>query len=163
MPEESKLPPLLSRLGPAPGGQTKSRRRRGRGPGSGLGKTGGKGQKGQKARHPGNFSHLGFEGGQMPLQRRLPKIGFKNPFRQDYQVVNLAALESVPGSEINPESLSRRGLVRKAKSANPVKLLGEGEVSRALSVSVHAVSASARAKIERAGGSVRLIGTAKGD
>lgn len=137
----------LHELTPAKGSKH-SRKRVGRGPGSGLGKTAGKGHKGQKSRS--GYSRLaGFEGGQMPLVRRVPKRGFTNLFKTTYAVVNLHQLEDFDG-EVTPESLVERGLVR---SGARVKVLGDGEVSRPLTVVAHKFSRSARAKIEAAGGS----------
>ena len=140
----------LSTLRPVPGSH-RSRKRVGRGPGSGLGKTSGKGQKGQKARSGGN-TNTGFEGGQMPMYRRLPKRGFTNPFKVTYLAVNLRDLDRVVGDEVSPDSLQAAGILRRA--TDPVKLLGHGEIGRALVVKVLHASASARAKIEAAGGRV---------
>jgi large subunit ribosomal protein L15 len=145
----------LSNLG-RPEGAHRSRKRLGRGPGSGLGKTSGKGNKGHKAR-TGGGTHPWFEGGQMPLQRRVPKRGFKNPFRTEYQVVNVAVLAALSEEEITPELLHANRLVD-VGSGKPVKILGDGEIGRKIKVHAHAVSAAARAKIEAAGGSVELIG-----
>jgi large subunit ribosomal protein L15 len=140
----------LSNLSPAPG-STQARKRVGRGPGSGLGKTSGKGHKGHKAR-TGGGTNPGFEGGQMPMYRRLPKRGFTNPFKVTAQVVNLADLKKVATTEVSPETLYSAGLVAKADTR--VKLLGTGEADRAYTVRGVALSASARAKIEAAGGSI---------
>jgi large subunit ribosomal protein L15 len=140
----------LSTLRPVPGSH-RSRKRVGRGPGSGLGKTSGKGQKGQKARSGGN-TNTGFEGGQMPMYRRLPKRGFTNPFKVTYLAVNLRDLDRVVGDEVSPDSLQAAGILRRA--TDPVKLLGHGEIGRALVVKGLHASASARAKIEAAGGRV---------
>ncbi|MGH7523439.1 MAG: 50S ribosomal protein L15 [Gemmatimonadales bacterium] len=140
----------LSTLRPVAGSH-RSRKRVGRGPGSGLGKTSGKGHKGQKARSGGN-TNTGFEGGQMPMYRRLPKRGFTNPFKVTYLAVNLRDLERISGDEISPESLMAAGITRKVSA--PVKLLGHGEIGRALVVKGVRASASARAKIEAAGGRV---------
>jgi large subunit ribosomal protein L15 len=137
----------LHELTPAKGSKH-SRKRVGRGPGSGLGKTAGKGHKGQKSRS--GYSRLaGFEGGQMPLVRRVPKRGFTNLFKTTYSVVNLNQLGDFEG-EVTPESLVARGIVR---SGARVKVLGDGELSRPLTVVAHKFSRSARAKIEAAGGS----------
>jgi len=144
----------LHDLKPAQGSH-RARKRVGRGPGSGLGKTSGRGQKGQKARSGGAVAR-GFEGGQMPLQRRIPKRGFSPLNRVEYAVVNLRDLDRLEVQDITPESLRSVGLV--GKKALPVKVLGTGEVSRAFTVKVHAVSAGARAKIEAAGGTVALVG-----
>jgi large subunit ribosomal protein L15 len=140
----------LSNLRPVPGSH-RSRKRVGRGPGSGLGKTSGKGNKGQKARSGGN-TNTGFEGGQMPMYRRLPKRGFTNPFKVTYLAVNLRDLDKHTGNDVSPESLAQAGLLRKA--SDPVKLLGHGDIGRALNVTGVRMSASARAKIEAAGGRV---------
>jgi large subunit ribosomal protein L15 len=144
----------LHDLKPAPGSHRKSKRV-GRGHGSGKGKTSGKGMMGQKARSgPNPYPH--FEGGQNPLVRRMPyKRGFTNIFRVEYTVVNLEKLADWNGGEITPEALRDAGVIKNLKQ--PVKVLGDGDVSTALNVRVHKVSASARAKIEAAGGSVQLI------
>ena len=140
----------LSTLRPVAGSH-RSRKRVGRGPGSGLGKTSGKGHKGQKARSGGN-TNTGFEGGKMPMYRRLPKRGFTNPFKVTYLAVNLRDLDRLSGDEVSPESLTAAGIMRKA--SEPVKLLGHGDIARALVVKGVRASASARAKIEAAGGRV---------
>jgi large subunit ribosomal protein L15 len=140
----------LSTLKPADGA-THYRKRLGRGPGSGLGKTSGKGHKGQKAR-AGKTVNPGFEGGQMPMFRRMPKRGFTNPFKVTAQPVNVKDLVKVTAPEVNPETLHTAGLISKA--GQPVKVLGTGEVSRAFVLRGVAVSASARAKIEQAGGRI---------
>jgi len=140
----------LSTLKPA-AGATHYRKRVGRGPGSGLGKTSGKGHKGQKAR-TGKTVNPGFEGGQMPMFRRMPKRGFTNPFKVTAQPVNLKDLAKVTAPEVNPETLHTAGLISKA--GQPAKILGTGEVSRAYVLRGVAVSASARAKIEQAGGRI---------
>ena len=140
----------LSTLTPSPG-STQARKRVGRGPGSGLGKTSGKGNKGHKAR-TGGGTNPGFEGGQMPLYRRLPKRGFTNPFRIETQVVNLTDLKKVSVGDISPETLYSAGLIGKPDSK--VKLLGTGEADRSYTVRGVALSASARAKIEAAGGKI---------
>jgi large subunit ribosomal protein L15 len=139
----------LHELSPAKGSKH-SKKRVGRGPGSGLGKTAGRGEKGQKSR-TGYSSRPGFEGGQMPLVRRVPKRGFTNIFKTEYAVVNLSQLAELEGPEggITPESLKEAGLVR---SGRPVKVLGDGEIGKALRVTAHKFSKSARAKIEAAGG-----------
>jgi large subunit ribosomal protein L15 len=142
-------------LKPAPGA-TRTRRRVGRGPGSGAGKTAGKGHKGQKSRS-GYSRRFGFEGGQMPLVRRLPKRGFTNNFRIEFQVVNLRDLERVfgNGDVVSPESLVDKGLVR--KSAQPVKILGSGELTKKLSVKAHKFSTAAQSSIEKVGGSCEVV------
>jgi large subunit ribosomal protein L15 len=140
----------LSTLRPARG-STASRKRVGRGPGSGLGKTSGKGHKGHKAR-TGGSTNPGFEGGQMPMYRRLPKRGFTNPFKVTAQPVNLRQLVKLTVLDVSPETLYAAGLIGKAGA--PVKLLGTGEADRAYTVRGVTLSASARAKIEAAGGSI---------
>jgi large subunit ribosomal protein L15 len=143
----------LHELRPAPGSH-RNRKRIGRGPGSGTGKTSGRGQKGQKARSGASIP-AGFEGGQMPLQRRIPKGGFTPLRRVEFQVVNVRTLDEMSESEITPEVLKARGLIGSVKE--PVKVLGTGDVSRALTVSAHAFSETARRKIEAAGGSTTKI------
>lgn len=141
----------LHELSPAPGSKT-TKKRIGRGPGSGQGKTAGRGHKGQRSR-AGFSQRLGFEGGQMPLVRRVPKRGFKNPFRKEYEIVNIASLVSLEG-EITPELLISAGLVR---SGRPIKVLGNGEIDRSVVVTAHSFSAGAREKIEAAGGTCEVI------
>lgn len=143
----------LHELSPAKGSKH-ARKRLGRGPGSGTGKTAGRGEKGQKSRS-GHTHRPGFEGGQMPLVRRVPKRGFTNIWRTEYTVVNLSQLEQLAvtatgGDEVTPDLLVARGLARRGR---PVKVLGVGEVGRAYKVKAHRFSKSARAKIEAAGGS----------
>ena len=146
----------LSDLKPAIGA-TKKRKRVGRGDGSGNGKTAGRGHKGQGAR-AGGGTRPGFEGGQMPLQRRIPKRGFHNPFRVDAAVINLSQLETfVSGSDVTPEVLARQGLLRGKNKR--VKVLGDGTLSKALNVKAHGFSAKAKEKIEAAGGKAELITT----
>jgi large subunit ribosomal protein L15 len=143
----------LHNLAPARGSH-RERKRLGRGPGSGTGKTSGKGHKGSKARtgHGGpGGGKPGFEGGQMPLTRRIPKRGFTSPFRQEPQVVRLGDLEQIPG-DVTPESLAAAGLVRPKKG--PVKVLANGRVTRAVTVRGIKLSAGAREKIVAAGGRV---------
>ena len=143
----------LHHLRPAEGA-VRDRKRVGRGKAAGQGKTAGRGTKGYLARHN---KKLGFEGGQTPLQRRVPKLkGFTNPNRQEWAIINVERLGRVfdAGSEVTPEALRERGLVRKSR---PVKVLGGGDLDRALTVRAHAVSAAARAKIEAAGGSVEVV------
>ena len=135
----------------APRGATTTPKRKGRGPGSGLGKTAGRGHKGQRARKSGNV-RPGFEGGQMPLVRRVPKRGFTNPFRVAAQPVNLRDLAKLTGTEVTPASLMAAGLISRAD--RPVKVLGTGDASRAYAVTGCLISASAKEKIERAGGKV---------
>ena len=135
-------------------GATRSRKRVGRGPGSGHGKTAGRGNKGQKSRS-GYRHQRGFEGGQMPLHRRVPKRGFTNIFRTEYDVVNLGALDVFEaGDSITPEKLAERRL---ARARRPVKILGDGELKKPLTVSAHKVSASARSRIEAAGGTCEIL------
>lgn len=138
----------LSTLKPAAGSR-KSTKRKGRGEGSGNGTTAGRGNKGQKARS-GAKHHAWFEGGQMPLQRRVPKRGFTNIFRQEIQVVNLDALAIIEEAVINAEIMKQYGLIKKADQ--PVKVLGSGELDKAIEISADAFSASAIEKIEKAGG-----------
>ena len=150
-----KYVPILSRLRPARGA-VKTKRRKGRGPGSGLGKTAGKGQKGQKARHPGAFSKLAFEGGQLPLQRRLPKVGFWNPFSRNLATVNLRDLAVFDASSVvDAEALRGKRLVR--GQFDGVKVLGNGDIDRPLTIRAHAFSATAKEKIEKAGGKAEVI------
>ncbi|MEN8661924.1 MAG: 50S ribosomal protein L15 [Lentimonas sp.] len=131
-------------------GATHPTKRLGRGEGSGHGKTSGKGHKGQKARSGGGI-RIGFEGGQMPLYRKLPRRGFNNfNFKVSYQLVNVGQLEKLEGDTVDRESLVKAGLIRDNKQG--VKLLGDGELSKAYTVSVCKVSASAKSKIEAAGG-----------
>jgi large subunit ribosomal protein L15 len=143
----------LHHLRPAPG-STRPRKRVGRGRAAGQGKTAGRGTKGWGARHN---PKPGFEGGQMPLQRRVPKLkGFTNPNRVTFAVVNLDVLAErfEAGQEVTPQALLERGMVRKGM---PVKVLGRGDLDRSLTVRAHAVSATARDKIERAGGTVETL------
>jgi len=142
------------RLAPAPGAK-KRNKRVGRGVGSGHGKTSCRGGKGQTARSGGSIAP-GFEGGQMPLQRRLPKRGFHNPFRTAYEVVNVGQLAAFDaGAEVTPEALQGRRLLRRGRLL--LKVLGDGTLSHGLTVRAHAVSAAARQKIEAAGGRVEII------
>jgi len=145
----------LSNLKPAKG-STQARKRVGRGPGSGLGKTSGRGEKGQKSRS--GFSHRpGFEGGQMPLHRRVPKRGFSNArFRKEYTELNLDQLEAFEaGTIVTPEVLLKNGLIRKLRDG--VKVLGRGELTKALTVRAHRFSATAQERITAAGGKAELI------
>ena len=144
----------LEDLKPAEGA-TKRAKRVGRGVGSGSGKTAGKGHKGQKARS-GGVKGAGFEGGQMPLQRRIPKRGFTNIFRREYAVVNLSALEKIGGTDpLTPETLMQNGLIKNLKTG--VKVLGTGELKSALTVRAHKFSKSALEKIQAAGGKAEVI------
>lgn len=138
-------------------GAVKDDYRKGRGPGSGNGKTAGRGSKGQKARSGGG-TRIGFEGGQMPLQRRLPKRGFTNIFKKDYTIVNidtLAGIEVDAGTMITPELLLEKGVIRKV--VDGVKVLGRGEIAKAVNVSAHVFSKTAKEKIEAAGGKAEVI------
>lgn len=141
-----------------PAGANKDRKRVGRGHGSGHGKTAGRGTKGQKARTGGNISPR-FQGGQTPIQQQLPyKRGFTNIWKARYNVVNLSQLDNdqvETGSQITPDSLHQMGIMR--NSTLPLKILGDGDLGRALHITAHKVSESARQKIEAAGGSVTLI------
>ena len=137
-----------------------SRHRRkivGRGPGSGHGMTSGRGEKGQKARSGGG-TRPGFEGGQLPLHRRVPKRGFVSLFRKEYEILNVKDLERfAPGTAVTPASLAAAGMVRVASAA--VKILGEGSLSKTLTVSAHRFSKTAEEKIRAAGGTVEVIGS----
>ncbi len=145
----------LNNLHPSEG-STHKKKRRGRGPGSGNGKTGGRGHKGQKSRS-GYSRRAGFEGGQMPLQRRLPKRGFTNIFKKDWIEVRLSTLETNfdDGDEVTQEILRERGLIKKAK--HDLVILGNGEVTKKLNISAHRFTKSAKDKIEGAGGTATLI------
>jgi large subunit ribosomal protein L15 len=146
----------LSDLTPAQG-SNKKRKRVGRGSGSGHGKTSCRGHKGQGARSGGG-TRPGFEGGQMPLQRRLPKRGFHNPFRAEFAVVNLGQLETFPsGSEITPELLAGKGFLRGKNQR--VKILGDGTLTKPLMIKAHGFSAKAKEKIEACGGKLELLRT----
>ncbi|HEX8116523.1 MAG TPA: 50S ribosomal protein L15 [Pyrinomonadaceae bacterium] len=145
----------LNNLKPA-AGSTHKKKRVGRGPGSGLGKTAGRGNKGQKSRS-GYSGKVGFEGGQMPLQRRLPKRGFTNIFKKQWIEVTLATLESSfeSGDSITPETMHERGVIAKGK--RDIVVLGTGDITKALTVSAHRFTKGARQKIEAAGGTVNVI------
>ena len=145
----------LHELSPAPG-STSERKRIGRGPASGQGKTAGKGHKGQKAR-AGRGMRAGFDGGQLPLQRRIPKRGFVNIFAKEIAIVNLSAIDEkfADGAVVDVEALIEAGLVKKALDG--VKVLGNGEISKKLTVKANAFSESAKAKIEAAGGKAEVI------
>ncbi len=147
----------LNEIRPARGA-VRDRKRVGRGSGSGTGGTAGRGNKGEQARS-GAPKRKGFEGGQMPLTRRLPKFGFKNPFRVEFQVVNVRLLEQRfgDGDTVDAAALIERGVLQK-KSA-PIKVLGDGDLNKKLVVRVDAVSESARKKIEAAGGKVEALAT----
>jgi large subunit ribosomal protein L15 len=141
----------------APRKASENRKRVGRGMGSGMGKTSTRGHKGQGSRS-GSRLMRGFEGGQMPLHRRLPKRGFVNIFRTEYEVVNLEKLASLNDSDITPEVMRKAGMVSSKKSL--VKVLGQGELSKALTVHAHKFSRSAQEKIEKAGGKVLVVSSA---
>jgi large subunit ribosomal protein L15 len=146
----------LNNLHPAKG-STHKKKRVGRGPGSGMGKTASRGEKGQKSRS-GYSSKTGFEGGQMPLHRRLPKRGFTNIFKKHWIEVSLGALDQhfSANDAVTPELLHHRGVIKKAK--HDIVVLGTGEVSKALKVSAHRFTKSAREKIEKAGGAAVIMG-----
>jgi large subunit ribosomal protein L15 len=152
IPREQIMAISLNTLHPAKGSLHK-KKRVGRGPGSGLGKTAGRGEKGQKSRS-GYSAKIGFEGGQMPLHRRLPKRGFTNIFKKRWLEVSLAALDRhfQANEEVTPEVLHHRGIIKKAK--HDVVVLGNGELSKPLRVLAHRFTKSAREKIEKAGGAV---------
>ena len=144
----------LHELSPVEGSKKRSKRI-GRGHGSGWGKTAGKGHKGQKARSGGSI-RPGFEGGQMPLQRRIPKRGFNNIFAKTIIAVNVAALEVFEdGAEVNAQALAEKGIVKKA--CDGIKILGNGSLTKKLTVKVNAFSESAKQKIEAAGGKAEVI------
>jgi large subunit ribosomal protein L15 len=143
----------LSDLSPSPGRKRKNKRV-GRGSGSGHGKTSCRGHKGQKSRSGGG-TRAGFEGGQMPLYRRLPKRGFKNIFKKQYAIVNIGSLESVSESTITPELILEKGFVKNLKDG--LKILGEGEIKKPLTIKAHAFSSSAKEKILKVGGRAEII------
>lgn len=146
---------ILSRLSPPAGSRSVSRRL-GRGPGSGVGKTAGRGQKGQKARSTGNIGKKHFQGGQTPIQRRLPKRGFRNPFAVEVAIVNVGDLESfAAGTSVDETTLRARRLVQGRNVL--VKILGNGELTKAINVTAHKFSASAIAKIEAVGGHAIVV------
>jgi len=135
-------------------GAVKDTKRRGRGPGTGLGRTGGRGEKGYHSRS-GSKQLSWFEGGQMPLQRRLPRRGFSNSmFKKSFQVVNLKAIEKLKDKDIDGQVMQDNGLVRSA--LQPIKILANGDISRKVNVTASAISATAKEKIEKAGGSVTI-------
>jgi large subunit ribosomal protein L15 len=147
---------MLDRLQPNPGARHRTKRV-GRGPGSGHRKTSGRGIKGQGKRSSGRETPLWFEGGQMPLTRRLPKRGFKSLHRKDVEIVNTGSLAVFgEGAVIDAAALVARGLIR--RNTGRIKLLGEGDAPRGVRVHVHAASESARKKVEAAGGSVEIVG-----
>ena len=142
----------------SPAGQKHKQRRVGRGMGSGRGKTSGRGQKGQKS-VSGFGQKRGFEGGQMPLHRRLPKRGFTNIFKKEYAVINVGRLAALEGDEFTPEVLVALGIVKKL--GDGLKVLGSGYIARPIHVQAHLFSKSAQEKIQAAGGSVKVIEKAK--
>lgn len=146
----------LSKLTPAEGAKVKKTKRVGRGPGSGWGTTAGRGMNGQKSRS-GSKHHPWFEGGQMPLQRRTPKRGFSNKrFRQEYQIVNLQELNLLEDVKaVNAETLKEYGLIKKLNK--PVKILGYGDMTKAMEITVDAFSETAKEKIEKAGGKAIVL------
>lgn len=147
----------LNNLRPAKGGGVKARKRLGRGTGSGQGKTAGRGQDGQKSRSGGGV-RPGFEGGQMPLFRRLPKRGFTNIFKKEWNVINLEDLEKFEaGSIVDIQALIDSGRIKKSKADIPLKVLGNGNLDKAITVKAQAFSASAKGKIEALGGKVEVI------
>lgn len=135
-------------------GQNHKRKRVGRGFGSGTGKTAGRGEKGQLSRS-GHSRKRGFEGGQMPLVRRVPKRGFHNPFRKEFALVNIGRLDKLEGEAFTPENLRQMGVIKKLKQG--LKVLGHGNLTRALTVSAHRFSKSAQEKIEAAGGKIEVL------
>lgn len=144
----------LHEIKPSPGANKKAKRV-GRGPGSGRGKTSTRGHKGQKARSGGG-TRLGFEGGQMPLYRRIPKRGFTNIFKKEYTIVNVKDLNVfVDGTEVTPEILKEKGLIKSLK--NEVKILGDGQLEKVLTVKAHKISKQATEKITAQGGKVEVI------
>jgi len=145
----------MNNLKPAPGSHRETKRL-GRGTGSGQGKTGGHGSNGDKARS-GAYQKFYFEGGQTPLTRRIPKVGFHSPFKKEYQIVNVGALEEADlgGSEVTAEALRKLGLIHEADK--PVKILGTGELTKALVFRVNAYSKSAKDKIEKAKGKAEVV------
>lgn len=156
--KQQPLAPLAKTFGlhslKVPRGAHKRKKLLGRGPGSGHGKTSTRGSKGQTSRSGRDF-YLGFEGGQTPLIRRIPKRGFTSPNKLTYQIVNLAALGRIKETNITLEFLEQKGLIR--NKTKPVKILGEGEVKQPLSIQAHAFSKSASEKIKNAGGSIQIL------
>src|ERR1051326_3156180 len=147
----------LSNLRP-PAGQKQARKRIGRGMGSGHGKTSARGHKGQHA-GTGFGQKRGFEGGQMPLHRRLPKRGFKNTFKKKFAIVNLGSLEKLEGDTFNADRLIELGLIRKV--GDGLKILGTGQLTRKITVEAHQFSKSAAEKIQKAGGTAQVVGAAE--
>ncbi len=146
----------LSKLSP-PKGQVKKQRRVGQGMGTGRGKYSGRGAKGAKS-ISGYSMMRGFEGGQMPLHRRLPKRGFTNIFREEWAIVNVATFEKLDGNTFDPDTLKKMGVLKKIEKG--VKILGSGDIKKKITVKAHAISESAKKKIEAAGGTVEIIGAA---
>ncbi|HSQ42100.1 MAG TPA: 50S ribosomal protein L15 [Fibrobacteraceae bacterium] len=144
----------LNEFKPGKTGTTK-RKRIGRGPGSGWGTTGGRGQKGQHARKSAHAGRVAFEGGQMPIERRLPKRGFKSPFPKDTQVVNLKKIALIDAVEIDAKVLFDQGAIKQVEK--PIKVLGFGSITKAVTLKVNAVSENAKKAIEAAGGKVEII------
>jgi large subunit ribosomal protein L15 len=140
-------------------GATKTKKRHGRGRGSGTGKTSGKGVKGQKARPGHHGARFAFEGGQMPMPRRIPKRGFKNPNRVEAFPINVAMLDKIfdAGATVDLETLRAKGVV--PKLVDTIKILGEGELTKKLNIKTHRISETAKSKVEAAGGTVTLIET----
>jgi len=144
----------LSKLSP-PKGQVKKQRRVGQGMGTGRGKYSGRGAKGAKS-ISGYSMMRGFEGGQMPLHRRLPKRGFTNIFREEWAILNVSVFEKLDGASFDPDTLKKMGVVKKLEKG--LKILGNGDLKKKIAVKAHAVSESAKKKIEAAGGTVEIIG-----
>ena len=145
----------LNSINAAKSALTKGRKRIGRGPGSGWGTTGGRGQKGAGARKSAKAGRVAFEGGQMPMHRRIPKRGFKTQFARDTQIVNLKAIENSGVVEFDAKVLFDQGLVRSVKK--PIKVLGYGTISKAVTLKVNAISEKAKAAVEAAGGKVEIV------
>ena len=142
-------------------GATKAKKRLGRGRGSGTGKTSGKGVKGQKARPGHHGARFAFEGGQMPMPRRIPKRGFKNPNRVEAFPINVSTLDKLfaAGATVDLETLRAKGIV--PKLVDTIKILGEGEITKKLVIKAHRISEAAKAKVEKAGGSVEIVDAPK--
>ena len=145
----------LNSINAAKSALTKGRKRIGRGPGSGWGTTGGRGQKGAGARKSAKAGRVAFEGGQMPMHRRIPKRGFKSQFVRDTQIVNLKAIENSGVVEFEAKVLFDQGLVRSVKK--PIKVLGYGTITKAVTLKVNAISEKAKAAVEAAGGKVEIV------
>lgn len=145
----------LNSINAAKSALTKGRKRIGRGPGSGWGTTGGRGQKGAGARKSAKAGRVAFEGGQMPMHRRIPKRGFKSQFVRDTQIVNLKAIENSGVVEFDAKALFDQGLVRSVKK--PIKVLGYGTITKAVTLKVNAISEKAKAAVEAAGGKVEIV------